>query len=308
MTECDRILRDGILPESFFEEEVICDFLVDSSRKRIWAVSLDLLFKFDEVCRKHQLKYTLAYGSLLGAIRHDGFIPWDDDIDVFMLRKDYEKLKLLKEEFQSPYFLQIPGQEGYYFSFAKLRNSNTTSLSHAFRYESFNQGFSLDIFILDNYDSRTIDEDLEKIRTLVAECSALMRRSCPHPSKTDIDLMQRFPVIRKGAVIINEMDAILRRHEGSITDKYVCLCNLIYNYRRGLFPREDIDSVQEILFYGRPVMIPQNYDAVLRVIYGDYMKLPPVEERGKWHAGALYDPDRPYSEYIKDLWDKERNL
>ncbi len=307
MTECERILRDGILPESFFEEEVICDFLVDSFRKKIWAVSLDLLFKFDEVCRKHQLKYTLAYGSLLGAIRHNGFIPWDDDIDVFMPRKDYEKLKLLKDEFQSPYFLQIPGQDGYYFSFAKLRNSNSTSLSHAFRYESFNQGFALDIFILDDFNPETIDEDLERVKLLVSECSALMRRSCPHPSEKDLDLLQRFPVIRDGVEIINEMDGILRRHEGSDSDEYVCLCNLIYDYRRGLFLKKDIDAVQEISFYGHPALIPQNYDAILRIIYGDYMKLPPIEVRGKWHAGALNDPDKPYTEYVKDLWDKERN-
>lgn len=307
MTECERILKDGILPESFFKEEVICDFFVDSFRKRIWAVSLDLLFRFDEVCRKHQLKYTLAYGSLLGAIRHNGFIPWDDDIDIFMPREDYEKLKLLKDEFQSPYFLQIPGQNGYYFSFAKLRNSNTTSLSQAFRYESFNQGFSLDIFILDSYNPETIDEDLESVKTLVAECSALMRRSCPHPSEKDLDFFRRFPVIRNGAEIIQEMDDILRKHEESGMDHYVCLCNLIYDYHRGLFYKKDIDEVQDILFYGHPVLIPLNYDSVLKTIYGDYMKLPPVEERGKWHSGSIYDPDRPYTEYVKELWDKERN-
>ena len=307
MTECERIVKEGILPECFFAEEVLCDYRVTQERKKIWAISLDLLFKFDEVCRKHHLSYTLAYGSLLGAIRHEGFIPWDDDIDVFMPRKDYERLKSLEGEFPPPYFLQIPGQDGYYYSFAKLRNSNTTSLSHAFRYESFNQGIALDIFILDSFCSETVDEDLERIKRLVSECSALMRRRCPHPSEKDLDLLQRFPTIRDGVEIINEMDSILRRHENSNSNEYVCLCNLIYDYRRGLFLKKDIDSVQEISFYGHPVFIPHNYVSILCIIYGDYMKLPPIEERGKWHAGALNDPDRPYTEYVNDLWDKEQN-
>lgn len=306
MTESERIINEGILPECFFAEELLCDYLVTQERKKIWAISLDLLFKFDEVCRRHHLKYTLAYGSLLGAIRHGGFIPWDDDIDVFMSRKDYELLKSLEGEFNYPYFLQIPGRDGYYFSFAKLRNSNTTSLSYAFRYESFNQGIALDIFILDSFNSETIDADLERVRLLVSECSALMRRSCPHPSEKDLDLLQRFPVIRDGVEIINEMDSILRRHEDSNTDEYVCICNLIYDYRRGLFSKKDIDPVQDILFYGRPVLIPHKYDSVLKTIYGDYMTLPPVEDRGKWHSGSLFDPDKPYTEYVKDLWDKER--
>ena len=134
MKEIERIIKSGILPESFFEEEVICDFKVDLTRKKLWAISLDLLFKFDEICRKHHLNYSLAYGSLLGAIRHHGIIPWDDDVDVFMLREDYEVLKTLKDEFQPPYFLQIPGEDGYLYSYAKVRNSNTTALSYSFRY------------------------------------------------------------------------------------------------------------------------------------------------------------------------------
>lgn len=86
MTECERIIKEGILPESFFEPETICDFYVDETRKKIWAVLLDLLIKFDKVCKKHGLKYYLAYGSLIGAVRHQGFIPWDDDIDICMNR------------------------------------------------------------------------------------------------------------------------------------------------------------------------------------------------------------------------------
>ena len=82
------------------KEEVINGFIVSEKRKAIWNVELGLLKKLDEVCKKHSLRYWIECGTLLGAIRHQGFIPWDDDIDVVMPRKDYDKLyEISKEEF-----------------------------------------------------------------------------------------------------------------------------------------------------------------------------------------------------------------
>ena len=81
-----------VLEDSFFEEEIRSGYTVSSEMKKIWAVELDLLNEFSKVCQKHQLKWFVHAGTLLGAIRHKGFIPWDDDIDVVMPRADYEKL------------------------------------------------------------------------------------------------------------------------------------------------------------------------------------------------------------------------
>ena len=300
MKEIDRIINEGILNASFFEEETICEFSVDLKRKKIWAISLDLLFKFDEVCRKFNIKYTLAYGSMLGLIRHKGFIPWDDDIDVFMTRTEYEKLKRIKGEFSDPYYLQLPGENGYCYSYAKLRNSNTSAISYAFRYESFNQGIPLDIFILDNYNPETIKEQLDNARRLIRECSARMRRSNPNPNKKDLLLLSEFPATRDGALIIADLEMILRQNDNISTDRYVCLSNLMYDLSRSVFLKEDIDTLVEADFYGHSVLVCKNSDRVLRTIYGDFMSLPLLEERGKWHSTSLFDPDTPYTYYTKN--------
>ena len=308
MTECERILEQGILPASFFREETICDFYVDEKRKKIWAVCIDMLVKLDEICRKHKLRYSLAFGSLLGAIRHNGFIPWDDDIDVVMPREDYEKLKRYKSEFSQPYYLQFPGEDnGYMFSFAKLRNSNTSSISWAFRYESFNQGLFVDIFPLDNYSIVNLKNNIERIAYLIDECSALMRRSCPCPSREDINKLLRFPVIRNKSSVVKELDKLLKVNEKAASEKYIVWCCPIYSSEKMTFDKELFDDLIEAEYYGYKVFIPRCYDKVLSITYGNYMELPPIEKRGQWHNKSLFDPDIPFEITLQRLRDEERN-
>ena len=306
-TECYRIVEQGILPSSFFCEETISEFLVNEKRKKVWAVEVDLLLQLDTVCRKHNLQYSLAVGSLLGVIRHHGFIPWDDDIDVFMPRADYELLKKYKSEFNGPYFLQYPGNDNEYaFSFAKLRNCNTTGISWSFRYASFNQGICIDIFPLDNYSSYRLNKNLEKISNLVAECSALMRRGNPYPDANDQIKLCRFPVIRDVGTIVKELDCILRQHEHEISDRYVVWSVLVYSIEKLTFDKALYDDLIETDFYGHSVFIPRRYDEVLTISYGDYMKLPPVEERGKWHDKCVFDPDTPYKVSLQLLRNQDK--
>ena len=114
--------------EGFLEEEVRCGYTVSAEMKKLWAVELDLLAEFDRVCKKHGLTYFAFGGTLLGAVRHQGFIPWDDDIDVVMFREDYRRLtQIAAEEFRHPYFFQTPFTDcGLVMGGSRLRNSNTT--------------------------------------------------------------------------------------------------------------------------------------------------------------------------------------
>ncbi len=142
------------IDDSFFLPEERNGYLVSSEMKKVWAVELDLLNEFSKVCSEHNLNWFAHAGTMLGAARHHGFIPWDDDIDVVMPRDDYERLcDIGKEAFASPYFFQNEETDRYHArNFSRLRNSETTAI---FEYEfqfcyPYNQGIFIDIFPMDN--------------------------------------------------------------------------------------------------------------------------------------------------------------
>jgi lipopolysaccharide cholinephosphotransferase len=129
---------------------------VPKHRIRVWAVLIALLEEFMCVCRRHDISFFVDGGTMLGAIRHKGFIPWDDDIDLIMTRSEYEKLLLVTNEFKQPYFLQTSFNEPQAArGHAQLRNTNTTAILKSEMKDgrpcyAFNQGIFIDIFVLDN--------------------------------------------------------------------------------------------------------------------------------------------------------------
>ena len=114
---------------------------------------LEIFKAFVAVCEKHHLRYYLIGGTCLGAVRHKGFIPWDDDIDVGLPREDYEKFIQLQDEFKdTPYFIQTwKSDPKYIYGYAKLRNSNTTYIENFYKHFQFNQGLWIDIFPIDGF-------------------------------------------------------------------------------------------------------------------------------------------------------------
>ena len=301
MTECERIIKEGILPKSFFEPETICDFYVDEKRKKIWAILIDLLAKFDSVCRKHGLRYWVSCGGLLGIVRHNGFIPWDDDLDVSMLREDYEKLIRLGHEFEDPYFLQIPCQDdGYFYSFAKLRNSNTTAVSKVFRYQNFNQGCMLDIFPMDNCDVNDAEQNFCRIKELALMNSLNMRMSNPYLEQNDLIRIAK-TCLDDPNDVFKELDSIAQSHSKDETEFTTLAVSTIFHWKKNLIPKSVFKNLKEVDFYGVKTYIPSDFDCVLSTNYGKYMVFPPIESRGSWHDGAIFAPDVPYIETIKRL-------
>ena len=166
MTECERLIKEGKLSEEFLKEETRNDYTISTDMKKVWAVEIDLLKKIIDVCKKHNLIYWAGFGTLLGAVRHKGMIPWDDDLDIWMPREDYDKLiKLDQEEFGFPYFLQTTeNDEDYYCPFARLRNSNTCGLLVS-KKNKCNNGIYIDIIPIDGLSKHGVLQSI-RIRTV----------------------------------------------------------------------------------------------------------------------------------------------
>lgn len=300
MTEVERIIKDGILPESFFEEEVRCDFLVTNARKKIWAIEIDLLLQFDLVCKKNNLKYWVDGGTLLGTVRHNGFIPWDDDIDVIMPRKDYDYfISNCAKFFDSPYFLQTPFTDtGYYYSYAKLRNSNTSCISKVFAKTGFNHGICIDVFPLDYVDMNSYYSNREIINECIMKNSSYMKKNC-------VDLLddrQRRNFYKYHTE--NPMAEYLKIHEiatNASPEGSEDVANSIVTTYKGdavVWKAKWFDETIMHKFETIEVPIPRDFDSRLKKQYGDYLSYPPVKDRGTWHPEAIWDPDKPYLEYI----------
>ena len=289
------------LPESFFLEEERDGYVVSAEMKQLWAVQLDLLNELDRVCKKYNLKYILDFGTLLGAIRHKGYIPWDDDVDVSMLREDYERLKeIAPKEFKQPYFLQtFETDEGYDGSVDKLRRSDTTFImtENTMHHTKYNQGIFIDIFVFDN---------------LPTNDKSFVRRIAQESYETFVHFyaLSHRPGLHDGVKLPGTLLRYLyyKMRYGSAEKEYYRLEKMARQYEPGDYvgnivymdtrcrPRKWLEDIIYVPYECFSFPVPAEYDAVLQERYGDYMK--PV--RGATvHTLVHFDVNRSYKEYLK---------
>jgi len=301
MTECERIMQEGFLPIEFFNPEFICGFYVDELRKKIWAIELELYIVLRDVCDRHGLRLFTDGGTTLGAVRHNGFIPWDDDLDVCLLRNDYEKLKLLSKEFPSPFFLQNADTDSEYgFSFMKLCNSNTAYDVRPFTHALFNKGIHIDIFPIDKVTQEDYLIRRQQISALIQKNSAYMRKDLPRKLECDKKLIDdHIDESMTPADIWHQIERIATEDEEKDTPYLSLLVSTQYAAPKKIWSKNIFDSCVKLDFSSIKVNVPVGYDEQLKIYFGEYMKYPPIEERGKWHSATFF-PDIPYKQYYHE--------
>ena len=301
------------LPDGFLEEEVRCDYTVTKDIKEVWAIEIDLLMQLDEVCKKHNLKYYITDGTMLGTVRHKGFIPWDDDIDVTMFRDDYEKLlKVAETEFKYPYFLQTEYSDpGCLRGHAQLRNSATTGILKTEEGKfKFNQGLFLDVFVMDNViDDKKLYEqqkkDAEKYRKRAVKYARWSTRYYKQNTWQSKVKGILYPVVnaflRKTKLEeknFRKFEEVCKRYNNMET-KYVTTLEFSFDIERwGKRLKSYFDKVEYMPFEFIKLPISVDYDEMLRNDYGDYM----VFKKGaSAHGDMIIDTDRSYTEYINKI-------
>jgi len=306
----------------FYEEESK-ELIVSARTKRLWAVLLDLMLEFDEVCKRNGITYFLDSGTLLGAVRHKGFIPWDDDVDVIMTRSEYRKLcACASREFKHPYFFQNNTTDpGSMRGHAQLRNSSTTGI---LKFEtkdgvpmySYNQGLFLDIFILDKIPND--DSEYEKYAAELQRAKELPFQIREYKAFGRLLLKGRsicYPTIRYGLIGVYYLlkDRLLKRD--SVRDAYDRFDSLVQKFDsddsatrcssisfqpfrpvKKRFPLSMFADVVEVDFAGYKFPAPREWDDLLKCYYGDWHE---HVVGGSMHGGMIIDTERPYTDYLK---------
>lgn len=292
-------------------EEIRCGFMVDTNRKKVWAVQLDLLDRLLYVCKTYNIKCFAYGGTLLGAVRHKGFIPWDDDIDMALTRTEYDKLcEVASYEFKEPYFFQNALTDSNYFlGMSRLRNTQTTGIIKGFDNHKYNNGIALDIYVYDTLPDSKCALDCLLLKLKIYE--TLLNNYYHFNSNTR--KMRPFRHVLKCTKRFIDYDKLYLKYHNtccsyatSKSERLGFLCNPFF-LKYDVYLHE-INEIINLPFENIEIPVPIHYDSILNRAYGDYMKFPPVEERGKWHDGmVILDPDIPFYSYYLENCEKYRN-
>ena len=290
------------------ETEVRNGYTISADMKKVWAVQMTIAKKIFEVCDKYGLPIVSCGGTCIGALREHGYIPWDDDIDLEMLRKDYDRLvEVAPREFTAPFFFQCAYTDRFYtHGHAQVRMDNTAAIQAEDIFQDFHQGIFVDIFVLDavpNSDAGI--EALRKKTTAMKKRLDAMSYASFHMASLNF------------SGLVYEVKNVIRKHVLNVAREFAkyedCfravnfeeaeeVCSMMFTW--GPFERHRrskhlMEGITMVPFEDMMMPVPNGYDEILTRQFGDYMK---PSKQPMLHSGFIVlDAEHSYKDYLPKL-------
>lgn len=284
-------------PHSYFEDEVRDGFYVPGEVKRAWAAQLEVLQELDRICRKHDIQWFADCGTLLGAVRHGGFIPWDDDVDICMTRDNYQKfLAVVEKEITGDYSLvNFYKDEDFSEFLTRLVNTRRINFDkeHLQKFHEFPFSAGVDIFPLDYVAPNSEQEEFRKqiVKIVTGAYSAIMdekhmteenlQQICQVEELCGVKLERNHSIKQQLCILIDNLFSLYGKEEA----EEVALMMYWVTDDNHTYPKACFESQIRIPFETMEIPVPVLYDKVLRIEYGNYMK---ISKNGGVHDYPFY--------------------
>lgn len=270
-------------------------FVIDPNTHRAHQQALlVILEEFDRVCRQLNIPYVLFAGTMLGAVRHQGFIPWDDDVDVMMLRSDYDRFLSEAEKIldHNKFFLQKEFSLHWPMFFSKLRLNGTTCLEKVhLKDPSTHQGVYIDIFPCDAACKSELGRRIQFLASKVVIAKSLDRRGYDTNSR----IKQLFLVLCR--ILPYKPFLKLVKHGNPNSSMVHSFLGGARSYSKNVYLRRFFSNRIDVEFEGKYYPISAEYDTLLKTLYADYMQIPPPEARKYKQHAVLIDLSKSYEAY-----------
>lgn len=298
----------------YFEDEVRDGFLVNSAMKRCWAAQLEVYEDFSDFCKAHDITFYVDYGTLLGAVRHRGFIPWDDDMDVTMDRENYNRfLELASKELKTSYVILSPDlNKGWLYPYARISNTDMVEATQKQldKFHGFPYPAGLDIFPLDPVPRDRGEFDVQRqIIAILYKIACVDEVFGENQAGSEALIAQ---IEQLCGVKFNRAEPF-QNQMAKLIDQLACYCpdadlehfaywGGLWNDMKWLLKREWYKEVVYLTFEGLEVPAPAGYEELLTAVYGDYMK--PVKNA----ADHEYPYFEKYRKMLRDLHYDEKDI
>lgn len=286
------------------ESEIRNGYEVTALTKQVWAVQMEIAKQILEVCNRHNLKVWADWGTLLGMVREKGFIPWDDDIDLMMMRSDYDKLlKIAPDEFKAPFHFQSPYTEkDYYRGHAQVRYDDTTAILPEDLNQPFHQGIFVDIFVYDNVPDTTGWQWKRTVRRATLDRKILLTARygsffLKKPVKSVKYIFSRLLCGLFGPMnIYRHFERQFTNYNTLDLPQMACPAFDLKRVEKEKRDKRWYDETIMMPFEDIMLPAPAGYDMVLRNLYGDNYMQPAKSPSG--HGETIFDVNRSYKEVI----------